>query len=178
MHACRIDLQLRVERPCDQHAVAELIDAPRHPVRPTEDLGKSAVLEGRRTGPANHAEAMLDVGGGLVGVERNEVTGAADEGAQGRRRGSFEPRFDLGLADEPDLQARICRRAVRCQLEEAIEGAPGQVLCFVEDQQRPTVARCDAGQEATQCLGVALLQIAGIVRLCHVDAECQSDRAQ
>jgi len=131
-----------------EHAVADRVDAARNARRRLVDPFVRPRLEIGVAVPADAFQPVLDVASRLIGVERSDMTRGNDPLAQLQHVRALHRAPELGLADEEALQQRVRLELEIGQHPQLLDGAGGQVLRFVDDEQCPLALLADGHQES------------------------------
>jgi len=143
----RIDSLLLLEVRTKHEGVAQAIDPSRIAGREDEDLGEGRIFEFRSARPASAVQAVLDVQAHLCLLERTQVTIDADQLTKAAPWRGVKQDPQLGMPDQADLQFGRSQVGRTCERLKQIEGAPGEVLGFVDHEQSRLGAPRKRGQQ-------------------------------
>ena len=118
----------------EHDAIAEQVDAPRHPARNLVDALQRLAVERDRPRHAGDREAVANVVLGLLGRERLQVKARDDALRELLEVGPLEHRAQLGLADQDDLQELALVGLEVRQQAQLLEHLGRELLRLVDDQ--------------------------------------------
>src|SRR5215469_3511293 len=161
------------EHAVEEEAVAEDVDLARDAVGGGVDLGIGAIGDLRIGAPIDELDAVLDVLAGLVGGERSQMIGGDDALAELGEVVGGEDVAELGLAQEAELDGGDVVDLEVGEHAELFQGAHGEVLDLVDDDEDAAAAALIVEGEALQ-----VAEQGGLVDAAGVDAEGGGDHAQ
>ena len=147
LHQRRRDGAEFVEAGAEQQPVAQAVDARRHTAGGALDRLERRRRDGRPLLPADAAQAMFDVGGGLGRLERGQMTEHVDAVTGPVRRVLRQPLAQRGLADERELHGPA---VPRCQAQQGVQRVARQLVRVVDDDEAAPAVGGERGQMRLQ----------------------------